>query len=88
MRLFAPAQWTRELHRQYMGAPERRKIFASLRNYLPFLNMNVLYDNSRLRQELGERFPALSPFTSYLAELLHLISGGRHAERLAKAGRG
>ena len=88
LRLIAPEQWTREIHRQYISNPQQRKAFASLRNYLPFLNMNVLYDNSRLRQELGERFPALSPFTSYLAELLHLISGGRHAERLAKAGRG
>ena len=74
LRLFAPAQWTRDLHRQHVSMPEQRKIFASLRNYLPFLNMNVLYDNSRLRQELGDQFPALPPFASYLPELLHLIS--------------
>ena len=84
LRLFAPAQWTRELHRQYMGAPERRKIFASLRNYLPFLNMNVLYDNSRLRAELGDQFPALLPFTSYLGDLLRLISLDPSAARATR----
>ena len=46
---------TRELHRRYIALPQQRKIFASLKNYLPFLNMNVLYDNSRLRQELGNQ---------------------------------
>lgn len=82
LRLVAPSQWTRELHRQYVSTPERRKIFASLRNYLPFLNMNVLYDNSRLRDELGDQFPVLPPFTSYLPELLSLISSEPGAARL------
>lgn len=82
LRLFAPAQWTRELHRQHVSTPERRKIFASLRNYLPFLNMNVLYDNSRLRQELGDQFPPLPSFASYLPELLSLMSSEPNSSRL------
>lgn len=86
LRLIPPAQWTREVHRRYVQTPEQRKAFAALRNYLPFLNMNVLYDNSRLRQELGDRFPSLPPFASYLEELLGLISAGRHALRLVGAG--
>ena len=81
LRLIPPAQWNRESHRQYIHTPEQRRIFASLRNYLPFLNMNVLYDNTRLRQELGDRFPELPPVTAYLEDLLELISSDRVAER-------
>jgi nucleoside-diphosphate-sugar epimerase len=86
LRLMAPAQWTREIHRQYISTAEQRKIFAALRNYLPFMNMNVLYDNRRLREELGDRFPPLPPFTAYLSELLSLMTG-RDAGRLSRAGR-
>jgi thioester reductase-like protein len=82
LRLIPPAQWTRDKHRQYFGQPVQRRIFATLRNYLPFLNMNVLYDNTRLRQELGDQFPVLPPLTSYFAELLHHLSGHGAARRL------
>lgn len=85
LRFLAPSQWTREAHRHYVRTPEQRKIFASLRGYLPFLNMNVSYDHSRLRQELGERFPALVPLTEYLADLLALISPHHGAGRLVRA---
>lgn len=85
LRLFAPAQWTREAHRHYIRTPEQRKVFASLRSYLPFLNMNVSYDHSRLRQELGECFPVLVPLTEYLADLLKLISPCCGTGRLARA---
>lgn len=88
LRLIPPSQWTREIHRRYIGTPERRRIFGSLRNYLPFLNMNVLYDHSRLRQELGERFPPLPPVTSYLGQILGLIQPGASQRYLSKAGRG
>lgn len=81
LRLVPPSQWTRELHRKYVSLPEQRRVFASLRNYLPFLNMNVLYDNSRLRQELGDRFPPLPPLASYLGELIELLSTGRGVGR-------
>ena len=62
-------------------------MFATLRNYLPFLNMNVLYDNSRLRQELGDAFPPLPRLSTYLGDLLTLIDQGlhHHHERLAQA---
>jgi len=83
LRLIAPARWTREVHRQYVHLPEQRRIFAALRNYLPFLNMNVLYDNSRLRDELGADFPALPPLTAYLGELLHLMAAHHHGPRRA-----
>ncbi len=83
LRLIPPDQWTRETHRHFVQTPAQRKAFAALRNYLPFVNMNVVYDNSRLRQELGDRFPTLPPFTSYLEELLRLMSLDRQALRIA-----
>ncbi len=87
LRLVAPRDWTRELHRQFICAPEQRKVFAAIRNYLPFLNMNVLYDNTRLRTELGERFPALLPMPAYLPELLALIDAPAAGQR-ARVARG
>ena len=85
LRLIPLAQWTRDVHRNYIRTPEQRRIFASLRNYLPFLNMNVLYDNTRLRAELGDRFPECPPLTSYLEELLDLISHDRGVSRWLRA---
>ncbi|MEW6250797.1 MAG: SDR family oxidoreductase [Planctomycetota bacterium] len=87
LRLVPPRDWTREVHRRYIGTPEQRRVFATMRNYLPFLNMNVLYDNSRLREELGERFPPLLPLHAYLADLLRLIDNPPPA-RLVRLGRG
>lgn len=74
LRLIPPAQWTREIHRQYFRSPQQRRVYATLRNYLPFLNMNVLYNNARLRQELGNDFPPLPPMTAYMPDLLRLMT--------------
>jgi thioester reductase-like protein len=82
LRLLPPAQWTRDKHRKYVATPAQRRIFASLKNYLPFLNMNVVYDNTRLRQELGEQFPALPPLTAYFPEMLERIAGKGRVRRL------
>ncbi len=87
LKLVPPGQWTRELHRRAFGAPPQRRIFATLRNYLPFLNMNVLYDNSRVRQELGERFPTPPPLSSYFGEMLQLLTPRHDAQRLLRARR-
>lgn len=89
LRLISPAQWTRDVHRRHIHLSEQRKVFATLRNYLPFLNMNVLYDNSRLQQELGDVFPPLPRLSAYITELLELIAQGLHhrTERLTPAGR-
>ncbi len=72
LRLLPPGRWTREAHRQYVNTPQRRKVFATLKHYLPFLNMNVAYDNSRLKAELGEAMPKVPPLTRYLGRLLEL----------------
>jgi nucleoside-diphosphate-sugar epimerase len=74
LRLVPPPQWTREMHRRFVGTSERRKMFAMLKHYLPFLNMDVTYDNARLATDLGERAARVPPFTSYLGELLGMIT--------------
>jgi thioester reductase-like protein len=73
LRLVRRADWTKELHRTFVRSPLQRKIFFGLRYYLPFLNMNVVYDDSRLRSECGASLPELEPFESYLGDLLGLI---------------
>lgn len=78
-------QWTRDMHRTYVHSKEQRKIFHALKNYLPFLNMNVVFDNSRLRDELGERFPALPRLTDYIVELLEQFAHDRVAQRWMRA---
>lgn len=74
LKLTPPAEWTRELHRRYISTPRQRKVLSSLRHYLPFLNMNVAYDNTRLRQLLNGDLPALDPFESYAGNLLELMA--------------
>lgn len=74
LRLVPFAEWTRELHRTYVRTPQQRKTFAALRHYLPFLNMNVTYDNTRLGRLLGPDLPVLDPFESYVASVLELMS--------------
>lgn len=73
LQLIPPAAWTRDMHRGYVNTPERRKAFATLRYYLPFLNMDVTYDNGRLRRELGAGSPEVRPLTAYLGDLLTLL---------------
>ena len=59
------------------------KIFFGMRFYLPFLNMNVTYDNRRLREELGADCPRLPPLSEYLGSLLDLITMGQAVGELA-----
>ncbi|MBK9127919.1 MAG: SDR family oxidoreductase [Phycisphaerales bacterium] len=81
MRLVAPRHWNKDLHRTYIRTPDQRRIFATIKNYLPFLNMNVLFDNTRLKQELGDRFPPLPRLDEYLFGLLEMVSHDRIARR-------
>lgn len=85
VKMYALRQWTRDVHRTFIRTPEQRKIFATVKNYLPFLNMNVVYDNSRLREELGERFPSLPRFSEYFLGLLELVTNDRITQRLLRA---
>jgi len=74
LRLIPPSKWTKEKHRQYLGAVHQRKLFSTFRYYLPFLNMDVAYDNTRLRTELGNQLPEITPATEYAGDLLNLVA--------------
>ncbi len=82
--LIPPEQWTIAEHRQFVRRPEQRKVFHALRYYLPFLNMDVTYDDSRLRQALGAHMPEFQEFNSYSDHLLSQIGMN---EALAEAAR-
>ncbi len=83
LQLIAPSNWSKDLHRRYLGRPQQRKLFSTFRYYLPFLNMNVAYDNTRLRAELGDAFPEITPVRDYMDEQLDILTrgdgNGRHA---------
>lgn len=72
-RLLPPNHWTPHLKLKYVRTPQQRKIFFALRYYLPFLNMDVVYDNTRLRRDLGTDCSTIPPPTQYLHELLGQI---------------
>jgi nucleoside-diphosphate-sugar epimerase len=73
LRLFTAGDWTREVHRTFVRTSMQRRVFRSLRHYLPFLNMDVVYDDLRLRSELGPRTPQIRPTLEYFTDLLRLI---------------
>jgi nucleoside-diphosphate-sugar epimerase len=69
-----PAEaWNFARHREFVRTPLQRRVFRSLRHYLPFFNMDVVYDDARLRADLGDRRPPVRPPAEYLPELLRLI---------------
>ena len=74
LRLIPPAEWTRQVHRLYVRTAHQRKCFATIKHYLPFLNMDVTYDNARLREELGDQAATIPPVIDYLAGLLSLVT--------------
>jgi len=73
LKLIPPPDWTRAVQKQYIRTPRQRLIFSRLRYYLPFINMDVVYDNGRLREELGGDAARLPRALSCLTELLPLI---------------
>lgn len=76
LELVPPMSWNVAEYRAAVKSKRQRRIFFGLRYYLPFLNMDVTYDNHRLREELGEL--AIPPLTTYVGGLLKRISQ-RHA---------
>ncbi len=71
--LLPPAAWGRAEHAAYVRTGVQRRVFRSLRTYLPFLNMDVVYADARLRADLGDDTPAVLPPDLYLPDLLRLI---------------
>lgn len=74
LQMIHPDHWGIKEQRRYVRSPLQRKIFHGLKYYLPFLNMNVTYDNDRFYQALGPRSPEFVPFDSYVDDLLAQIN--------------
>jgi hypothetical protein len=68
-----PGEWTRDHLRKYVRTPLQKRVFRSLRHYLPFLNMDVVFDDTRMRMDLGEAVPPLRSPVDYLPDLVGLI---------------
>lgn len=50
--LLSPESWSRDAQKTYVNSRERRELYHRIKYYFPFLNMNVVYDNQRLKEEL------------------------------------
>jgi thioester reductase-like protein len=74
LHLIRPDDWTRNDERRYVRTRLQKHTFDAVQPYLPFLNMDVVYDDSRLRSELAEHAPPVQPLTDYIGNLLSLIS--------------
>ena len=71
--LIPPEEWTNAEMRRCVRTPQQRQLFHALRYYLPFLNMDVTYDNSRFYETLGLNAPRFDVFDSYAHQLLEQI---------------
>jgi len=74
LRLVPPDHWDGHLHRRYVHARHQRKLFGTFRYYLPFVNMDIVYDNARLRDEIGDDGARVPAVTAYAGDLLRLIT--------------
>jgi len=72
--LVPPDQWDGDLHRRHVRMQRQRKLFGAFRYYLPFINMDIVYDNARLRDEIGEARVRVPAVTEYAGDLLRLIT--------------
>ena len=73
LRLVPPAGWTPSVHREFVRSRLQRRVFRALKLYLPFLNMNVVYDDTRLRTVVPAADVPVRPTAEYLPTLLRLI---------------
>jgi len=67
-----PEDWD-EKHQRAIAEQGVGGLKEAIDLYLPYLNLNVVYDNTRLVQELGEDLPYLPKFTEYVNEMLATI---------------
>ena len=69
--LINPDEWTDD-HEKKLEEQGLDTLYESL-TYLPFINLNLVFDKTRLINELGPDLPDLQPFTEYLPQMLHLV---------------
>lgn len=67
-----PEEWD-EKHQQAIDEQGLNTLYEALHLYLPFINLNLVYDNTRLTEELGDDLPALPRFTEYMNEMIATI---------------
>ncbi|HEY2787414.1 MAG TPA: SDR family oxidoreductase [Fimbriiglobus sp.] len=73
LRPIPPSEWTPEHAEKYVRSGFQRRVFRSLRHYFPFLTMDVVFDDARLRHDLGAAYIPPRPVADYFDELLKLI---------------
>jgi nucleoside-diphosphate-sugar epimerase len=73
LRLVNPTQWISRIEKQYVRSHHHRRLMNMLQHYLPFINMNVVFDNGRLRAACGREWRPPLPVTAYLADLLRQL---------------
>jgi nucleoside-diphosphate-sugar epimerase len=71
-KVIPPAEWT-TAHEKSLAEQGFGEIWESLQVYLPFMEMNCVYDNTRLKEELGADLPNLPKFTDYMNEMFAMI---------------
>jgi len=71
-KVIPPEEWTAE-HEKSLADQGFAAIWESLQVYLPFMEMNCVYDNTRLKEELGADLPYLPKFTDYMNEMVAMI---------------
>ena len=69
--LIPPDKWHQE-HEQTIEDQGLSSLYEALL-YLPFINLNLVYDKARLIEELGDDLPDLIQATSYLPRMLHIV---------------
>jgi nucleoside-diphosphate-sugar epimerase len=74
LKLIEPTEWDVQQHRRWVHTRKQRSYFKRFRPYLPFLNMDVVYENARLKSDLGEYVSQMPRLPDYLGELLDQIS--------------
>jgi thioester reductase-like protein len=84
LRLVEPSRWKQTDQKFYIRSALQRKIYHGLRYYLPFANMDVVFDNHRLETELSPRPLDIPPTTSYLGEVLSLITADKALQESAR----
>jgi len=67
-----PDDWD-ETYEQTIEEQGLRSMYEALL-YLPFINLNLIYDKTRLVQELGDDLPHLPKFTEYIGRMLHTMA--------------
>lgn len=73
LRLIPPQMWRRAERLFFVRTRLQKMLYRKLGHYFPFLNMDVTYDNQRLKDELGADLPRITPIHQYFGKLLSLI---------------